>query len=226
MAPSSKDYQRSKEKQFQENEAQKNHLCDAFLTHALFDGYTKKSAQKAFKDCDLHFDYFPILFPQGIDDMILHFSHMIDAKMLEELSKYDLKALKIRERIYQAVKTRLTLMSVHRKAMLSGLAYLSNPLRTSLSLKMLYQTVDEIWHWAGDQSTDYNFYTKRGLLAGVYTSTALCWMNDDSKDQIDTWSFLERRIDNVLKIGKTMNDMKNFCKKANICFFQDFMKKA
>jgi ubiquinone biosynthesis protein COQ9 len=54
---------------------------------------------------------------------------------------------------------------------------------------------------AGDRATDYNYYTKRLLLAGVLSSTTLFWLNDRSKDHAATWAFLDRRIDEVLKVG-------------------------
>ena len=70
------------------------------------------------------------------------------------------------------------------------------------SLKGWYNTVDAIWRAAGDTSTDYNFYTKRGLLAGVYATTLLYWLNDRSEGTAETWKFLDRRIQNVMEIPK------------------------
>lgn len=40
-------------------------------------------------------------------------------------------------------------------------------------MERLALMVDDIWYWAGDRSTDFNWYTKRALLAGIYTSTGL-----------------------------------------------------
>ena len=71
-----------------------------------------------------------------------------------------------------------------------------------MAAKCLYRTVDAIWYAAGDTSTDYNFYTKRGLLAGVYSSTVLYWLNDDSEGAVATWAFLDRRIADVMKVPK------------------------
>jgi ubiquinone biosynthesis protein COQ9 len=64
--------------------------------------------------------------------------------------------------------------------------------------------VDAIWHAAGDTSTDYNFYTKRMLLAGVYSATLLFWLNDESEDFAATWAFLDRRIGEVVRIGGSL----------------------
>ena len=68
--------------------------------------------------------------------------------------------------------------------------------------QLLYATVNAIWYYAGDTSTDYNFYTKRALLAWVYSSTFLYWLQDDSEDHHKTWMFLDRRIEEVLTLPK------------------------
>ena len=39
------------------------------------------------------------------------------------------------------------------------------------ALENLSLMVDDIWYMAGDKSTDINWYTKRGVLAAIYTST-------------------------------------------------------
>ena len=64
----------------------------------------------------------------------------------------------------------------------------------------MYKTVDLIWYAVGDKSADFNFYTKRALLAGVISATSLFWINDESEDSVDSWQFLDRRIADVLKI--------------------------
>jgi ubiquinone biosynthesis protein COQ9 len=66
----------------------------------------------------------------------------------------------------------------------------------------MYRTVDAMWRAAGDTSTDFNFYTKRGILAGVYASTLMRWFNDTSEDEKPTDDFLAARIDNVMQFEK------------------------
>jgi ubiquinone biosynthesis protein COQ9 len=68
------------------------------------------------------------------------------------------------------------------------------------ALKQLYRTVDAIWYAAGDTATDFNFYTKRMLLAGVYAATLLHWLDDKSEGFAATAAFLDRRISDVMKI--------------------------
>jgi ubiquinone biosynthesis protein COQ9 len=72
---------------------------------------------------------------------------------------------------------------------------------------MLYRTTDAIWHAAGDKSTDFNFYSKRALLGGVFSSTVLYWLNDRSEGDQATWDFLARRIDDVMRFEKLKADI-------------------
>ena len=49
-----------------------------------------------------------------------------------------------------------------------------------------------------------NWYTKRGMLAGIYKSTEIYMLQDKSEDFQDTWEFLDRRVEDVSKFGKTL----------------------
>jgi ubiquinone biosynthesis protein COQ9 len=73
---------------------------------------------------------------------------------------------------------------------------------------MLYRTIDTIWFGIGDRSADFSFYTKRGLLAAVYSSTLLYWLEDRSEDSIDSWAFLDRRIASIMQIPKLKSRVK------------------
>jgi ubiquinone biosynthesis protein COQ9 len=87
-------------------------------------------------------------------------------------------------------------------AIRSALSFLALPQNAPLAAELLYRTVDDIWFACGDRSTDWNFYSKRGLLAGVYSSTLMVWLNDESEDFETTRRFLDRRIGNVMAIPK------------------------
>jgi ubiquinone biosynthesis protein COQ9 len=59
-----------------------------------------------------------------------------------------------------------------------------------------------MWALAGDRANDVSFYTKRSLLAAVWSSTFLFWLDDRSEGLTATWAFLDRRIENVMQIGR------------------------
>jgi ubiquinone biosynthesis protein COQ9 len=67
------------------------------------------------------------------------------------------------------------------------------------------KTIDLIWYAAGDTATDFNYYTKRGLLASVYGLTILYWLSDTSKGVSQTEAFLAQRLNDVMQIPKLRN---------------------
>jgi ubiquinone biosynthesis protein COQ9 len=142
-------------------------------------------------------------FPGGIPELVDHFSNWADRQMLEEMEKHDLEAMKVRERITLGVRARLEALEPYEEPVRRALTWLALPQNTAQAARMVYRTVDAIWYAAGDNSTDYNYYTKRGLLAAVLSSTTLYWLNDQSEDKRDTWDFLDRRIADVMRFGKT-----------------------
>lgn len=85
-----------------------------------------------------------------------------------------------------------------------ALAVQAHPRNAPHSTRLLCSLVDDIWRAAGDASTDYNWYTKRALLAGVYTSTELYMITDGSPGFADTNAALDRRIEEVMTIGKSI----------------------
>ena len=114
----------------------------------------------------------------------------------------DTSDLRMHEKIMLAVEIRLNALGPHREAVRRGLTCLALPTQAALGARLLYRTVDDIWYVAGDRSADFSFYTKRGLLAGVVASTTLYWLDDSSEDFADTHAFLERRIDDVMRLHR------------------------
>ena len=171
------------------------------LAHVVFDGWSWKALKTAATDANIDLVMLKRAFPKGPRDLVYYFSESADKLMLEELEHLDIGSLPIREKVATAIKTRLQQNFKHKEALRKLLSYLALPRNFLLSARLTYKTVDSIWYFAGDNSTDFNFYTKRGLLAGVYTSTILYWFADQSEDCANTWAFQERRISEVLKIS-------------------------
>ena len=176
-------------------------LLAAALAHVPFDGWTGRALRAGAADLWLDAALAANAFPGGPAELLEAFSAEIDRRMLAELEARDLQAMKHRHRIGAAVRARLELLAQHREAVRRGLSFLALPRHAALGAKCLYRSVDAIWHAAGDTSTDYNFYTKRLLLAGVYSATLLFWLNDESEGFSKTWAFLDRRLAEVIKVG-------------------------
>lgn len=182
--------------------SRRDQLIAAALPHIPFDGWTRTALIRGASDINIDKAEADALFPCADRDMIAWHSQMADRRMLAALQEMDLDSLKIRERIATAVMTRLQQNIGDREAVRRGLAILSRPGNAGLALKLLYQTVDDMWFAAGDRSADWNFYSKRLLLGGVYSSTLMVWLNDNSDGFAETRAFLDRRIENVMQVPK------------------------
>jgi ubiquinone biosynthesis protein COQ9 len=187
----------------------RDRILVATLSHVPFDGWTQRSLTAGAIDAGYDAVDGMRAFPMGMLDAVEHFSDYGDRRMIERLASEDLLGLKVRERITLAVRTRIEAVAGHREAVRRALSYLAMPQNGSAGLRCTYRTVNEMWYAAGDRSTDFSFYTRRGLLAGVYASTVLCWLTDQSEDCSDTWGFLDRRINGVLRITKLRHGIEN-----------------
>lgn len=177
-------------------------LLAAALPHVPFDGWSRQCLRAAARDAGLSAAQTRIAFPRGAADLVDFHARQGDRRMEAVLATRDLSALRIRERIATAVRLRLETADGGREAARRLLALAATPSHMAWAARALYRTVDAIWYAIGDDSTDVNFYTKRALLAGVYASALLVWLNDESEDSAATWAFLDRRIEDVMRIQK------------------------
>lgn len=174
----------------------KERVIKRALIHVPFDGWSQAVLERATVEAELDPSYAWRLFPRGPLDAVSLWSHLLDREMEQNLpSDSDLR---IRDKITLAVQTRLSLLTPYREAARKTATFLSLPHHLTTASRLVYRTVNDIWYYAGDTSTDYNFYTKRALLAWVYSSTFVYWLQDDSEQCEKTWRFLDRRIEEVL----------------------------
>lgn len=185
-----------------EEQREREAIIEALLPDIPFDGWSHAALAAAGARLGLDQAELAALFPGGMRDVVAAFSRWADRKTLEMLSDKNLEAMKVRERIATAVRARFAVLQPHREAVRRALSLLALPQNAPLALRLLYDTVDALWYAAGDTATDFNFYTKRGLLAGVYAATTLYWLDDRSDDMTATEAFLDRRLAEVLAIPK------------------------
>ncbi|NQV57293.1 MAG: COQ9 family protein [Rhodospirillales bacterium] len=182
-------------------QATKMQILDCALRAAPFDGWTPKLLKVAGREAGADEDAIHRMFPGGVADLAAYFSAEFDRRMGERLSSIDIQALPVYQRIAAGVRARLELLEPHREAVRRLASYRAMPGRSLPALRGIAETVDAIWRAAGDGSTDFNYYSKRLLLAPVYGATLLYWLNDESDGAFETWAFLDRRLADVLNIG-------------------------
>jgi ubiquinone biosynthesis protein COQ9 len=180
----------------------------AALDRAGQDGFTDTVLMRAGDEAGLSRAELAQLFPDGPSSLIDVFFASVDTEMEKRLAKAKLPTLKIRERIIKAVETRLDIVRPNKDAARRASAFLTLPPHAALGARLLYRSVDSMWRAAGDTSTDFNFYTKRAILAGVYTSTLVRWFNDESEGETVTREFLAARIENVMQFERFKAEVK------------------
>lgn len=181
---------------------EKQKILEAGLKDVPFDGWTLATFENAAKKNDMDPAMVMALFPRGERDIMDYFGAWADAKMLDALKGIHIEDLKVRARIRMAVEKRIEILSPYKECVQICFKKLLMPQNARLGAKMTWRSADVIWTWAGDDSTDYNKYTKRGLLSGVIGTTMTYWLQDNSGDNTKTYAFLNARIENVLFVGQ------------------------
>lgn len=185
-----------------------NDIIEAVLPQVVFDGWSEHALETAANLAGYDPDTARAVFPEHVTGAVDGFARWVDDNMMEKLALLDVDNMRVRDRIRAAVLARLQVLEPYKEAERYAVAYWSYPTRSMRAARIVWRTADRIWDWAGDTATDYNRYTKRGLLSGILVSTTLAWLNDDSHDMTETEHFLERRIDDVMQIGKAMGKIK------------------
>ena len=174
------------------------------LANIAFDGWTDRSLRDAVNMAGLPAEVSLVAFPGGVREAAVYFSDWADRQMLAaiEADGAGFAERRIKDRVAFALRARLEAMLPYREAVRRSLPVLASPGIAPKAARASYRTVDLIWRACGDTATDFNFYTKRGLLAGVLATTTLYWLSDTSEDQSATWRFLDRRLSGVLRTGR------------------------
>ncbi|TVQ29705.1 MAG: COQ9 family protein [Geminicoccaceae bacterium] len=197
-----------------DRQAQKDALLEAALEHVPFDGWGRPAIAAAARDLDLEPITARRLFPRGGESLLDAFDDWADRQMLARLETMDLETMRVPDRIAAAVRARLEVLIPYREATRRAVAARALPSTALGGWQSLWRTVDRMWLAAGDtKSEGLNTYTKRALLAGVYTSAVLYWLEDDSPHHDDTWKFIDRRIADVMSIQRVKSQVEDFAAK-------------
>lgn len=180
-------------------------VLEAALVHVPFDGWSLEALQRGAADAGFERTMALRVFPRGVIDAIEFWCALADRRMLTALGGRDIAALRTRARVALAVRLRLEAVAGHREAVRRAVGLLALPQNAGSGARTLWHTIDAIWYAAGDTATDFNYYTKRALLAGVYGATLLYWLDDRSEGSAETWSFLDRRIAEALAVPQAVS---------------------
>jgi ubiquinone biosynthesis protein COQ9 len=156
------------------------------------------------------YDEIKSLFPNGYKSILEIYLKEINLKMALEAKKINLIRLRVHERIRELIILRLNIMAREKNLITKTFFTLTLPNNYKLSIKNLYNTIDEIWFLAGDNSTDFNFYSKRVILTSIYLVVIIHFINNKNLDK--TIELLDRQLKKVSKIPNIKNRINDIIK--------------
>ena len=179
------------------------------------DGLTSKTFKNISKKYNLNIDEMNLLFPGGKNEFLHFILEQLNIDLENYCKKLDLIRLPVHKRIRKILLSKIYIMNKEKKFYKKIFLSLLIPKRKfSLPIK-LYKSVDQIWFIAGDTSVDFNFYTKRLILAGIYLRVIFFFFNNNNQ------TLLEDLLDSSLKRVSKIPELKT---KFNI--FKDYLPQA
>lgn len=178
-------------------------LAGQIASSAVFDGWSEEAVGNAATAMGVDPRVARLAFKGGAMDMIGAWIASVDAAMARTLSPEALAAVPIRERIRRIVQFRLDVIAGKEEALKRAIAIMAMPQNAPQALRLGWHSADAMWRLAGDTSTDYNYYSKRAILASIYAATLTVFANDGSEGKAETRAFLGRRIEGVIRFEKT-----------------------
>lgn len=177
-------------------------LAPALADAAVFDGWSAEAVDGAAAAIGCDPRVARLAFADGPMQMVAAWVGSIDAAMARALPVEVLATLSIRERIRRLVTFRLEAVAGQREALRRALAIMAMPRNAAQALKLGWNSADAMWRLAGDTATDFNHYSKRTILGGIYAATLSVFASDDSEGQAETRAFLDRRIEGIMRFEK------------------------
>ena len=177
-------------------DARRDQVLDDLLPEVAFDGWTAQALGRAARYSGSETDL-PRLFPRGALDALDYWSRREDARNLADFAPLNPKPHGITARLRWLVRDHIEGLGFDKEAARRGAATLALPPYAARGARMAWRTADGMWRAVGDTATDFNHYSKRAILSGVYLSTTARWFADDSDDAGGTWAFLDDRLADV-----------------------------
>lgn len=177
-------------------------LAPALAQMAAFDGWSEEAVRAAAQQQGVDPAAAVFAFDGGPMQMIEAWVASVDAAMAAAWPGEKLAALKIRERIRTLVQFRLDAIAGQKEALRRAQAIMAQPRNLSRAARLGWSSADRMWRLAGDTATDYNHYTKRATLGGIYAATLAVYVGDQTPDHAETRAFLDRRIDGIMRFEK------------------------
>ena len=182
-------------------------LAPRIAAAAAFDGWSDDAIASAAGDAGIDPDVAAYAFKGGAMDIIAAWIAHVDARMEEAFDPETLAVMPVRERIRALIWFRLESVAGMEESLRRALAIMAMPKNVAQALQLGWSSADAMWRLAGDASVDFNYYSKRAILAGIYAATLAVFVDDKSEDKAETRAFLGRRIEGIIRFEKAKGQL-------------------
>ncbi len=197
----------------------KEKILTEFLSICIFEGWNNETLVKALTTCNIEEKFLPLIFENGCVSLAEFFIDYQNKKASEKIAEVEnFHSQKIRDKIRLALYARFDVEKNNQLALQRLANFYANPknlksfeigFRPALNgVKSCFKISDFIWKEINDQSTDFNFYTKRLTLAKIILRSFLVFLKDESTDLNLTKKFIDAQIENVMKFEKNKQKAK------------------
>jgi len=139
------------------------------------------------------------LFPNDYIDLLNFSLEEINKSLETNVKKINIINFPLNKRIKKILLIRLEILNQDKKFYRKTFNHLLIPQNSKIMKKNLYKSIDSMWYLAGDNSTDFNFYTKRIILAAIYIN-ALFVLNNKSFQEAEL--NIDKNLKRISKIPK------------------------
>ncbi|XP_020104552.1 ubiquinone biosynthesis protein COQ9, mitochondrial-like [Ananas comosus] len=185
-------------------EEEQGRVLRAALSHVLKLGWSESAMIAGAKDAGVS----PSIvgaFPRKEAALVEFFMDDCLQRLIDRIdSGEELKDLILSERLSKLIRRRLEMQAPYISRWPQALSIQAQPANLPTSFKQRAMLVDEFWHAAGDTGLDIDWYVKRTVLGGIYSTSEVYMITDHSPEFRDTWMFVDNRIKDAFDLQKTV----------------------
>ena len=172
------------------------------------DGWSKNLLKKLLsnkvKSSDLTY-----YFPNGYIDIIELSLTELNKSLETKIKKINIINFPTSKRMKKILLVRLEILNNEKIFFKKTFNHLVLPQNSKIMKKNLYNSVDNMWYLAGDNSTDFSFYTKRLTLAAIYTNALFIFFNKDIEQATINIDRNLKMISNIPKFKERFSFIKD-----------------
>ncbi len=192
-----------------EDDQLRRSLLTASLTFVPAYGWTSKAVKAAVRDLGRPETLAGLAGGNPGVSLVHHHLEESEEKLEEELRSWSHKTEDF-DILRTGIETRLRMNVPLITRWSEALALMSMPDNVQNSLQLDLSLVDTLWHYAGDEAVNLDWYAKRLALLAVYKATELAMIQDQSEDFAETWAFLDRRFDEQAELRRLWDGAGDF----------------